>query len=205
MTTNRTTNNFDFLRFLAASFVIVTHGVTLLNRVGEDPFGKLSSNFFPMSFYGVRIFFIISGYLIAQSLEHSQGVIDYLWKRVLRLFPGLIVVVCLTVFVVGPLFTNLSFKEYFYAPATWNYLKTILIFRTGIKLPGVFQNNPYNSNVNGSLWTLAYEFSCYLALIIFHKAQIFSKRWLYIPLFILGMYFGFLNRYNNHGIPIYSL
>src|SRR5262249_47788584 len=34
------------------------------------------------------------------------------------------------------------------------------------KLPGVFEHNPYPYEVNGSLWTLAYEAACYTAVLL---------------------------------------
>jgi peptidoglycan/LPS O-acetylase OafA/YrhL len=185
--------------------VIITHSCTLLNRTNEDWLGKLSAGYFPFSFYGVRIFFIISGYLIAQSLENSTNLLDYIWKRVLRLFPGLIVVVCFSVFIIGPVFTSLSWQNYFQDTLTWRYFRTILIFRLENKLPGVFDNAPSESIVNGSLWTLAYEFSCYLFLIVLQRLRLIKTNWIAIPLLLLLWVMDYHDQYNEHRIPMYGL
>ena len=82
----RQANNFDLLRILFAWFVIVSHSY-VLNGVGEsDPLGQLTSNYFILSFIGVKGFFVISGYLILQSLTRSKTVLDYVAKRMLRIF-----------------------------------------------------------------------------------------------------------------------
>lgn len=90
-------NNFDFLRLIFASLVIVTHSYALLGLVENDLFMQISQ-VYPFSYIAVRGFFVISGYLIFQSLIRSGSLISYFWNRFLRLFPALIVVLFLTVF-----------------------------------------------------------------------------------------------------------
>ena len=90
-------NNFDFLRLIFASFVIITHsyplsGIKECDFICQLTFGQVS-----FSYVGVKGFFVISGYLIFQSLQRSENIFDYFWKRLLRLFPALIVVLFLTV------------------------------------------------------------------------------------------------------------
>lgn len=78
-------NNFDFLRLLFAFFVIITHSFSLSGLRECDALCKITPNHINLSYLGVRGFFIISGYLIFQSLVRSKGLIDYYWKRILRL------------------------------------------------------------------------------------------------------------------------
>ena len=159
-------NNFHFLRFFAAALVMYGHAYPLTGRGNLDKIQELSLGVFPTAHMGVCIFFTISGYLIAKSLLSSSSSFNYLWKRLLRLIPGLTIATLFTILIVGPLATTFSLREYFTAPATFNYIKVLKLFPPYIDiLPGVFTNQP-SSNVNGSLWTLSYEFTCYIALLL---------------------------------------
>ncbi|MFN8285112.1 MAG: acyltransferase [Chitinophagales bacterium] len=163
---HRSNNNFDFIRFLAASFVIITHSQALLGHGGNDWLSSISRGTMQFSHLGVAIFFTISGYLIAQSLIRSKTYSGYLWKRFLRIFPGLAVVLLLLILLLGPVVGSLPLKEYFSSGQTWGVLLTLSLYKLNIVLPGVFSTNPMTNVINGSLWTLAYEFSFYLLLLV---------------------------------------
>ena len=64
-------NNFNFIRFIAASLVIFSHSFPLLMGIDEDPLRKLTGT----SFGGlaVDIFFITSGFLICKSFLSKPG------------------------------------------------------------------------------------------------------------------------------------
>jgi peptidoglycan/LPS O-acetylase OafA/YrhL len=111
----------------------------------------------------VWAFFGISGFLIAQSWTIDAHVWRYLAKRALRILPALLVVLLVTVFVIGPLFTTLALGEYLTHAGTWSYLLRNSVLFTASELPGVFVENAYPRQVNGSLWTLAPEAWAYLA------------------------------------------
>lgn len=151
-------NNVNILRFVAASTVIYYHMAVFLG------YGEIMVLGRPLGYVAVDIFFILSGYLIASSWTHSTSFASYLVRRVARIFPALIVVVLVTTFVIGPAFTTLSVSEYFSNPGTWKYLSLIVLAPIDNVLPGVFVDNPYPAAVNGSLWTLRYEFLMYLVL-----------------------------------------
>ncbi|MBP6639782.1 MAG: acyltransferase, partial [Bacteroidia bacterium] len=61
-------NNFDFLRLIFAIFVIITHLKPLSLRQEGDWLMSLTDDQLCFSYLGVRGFFIISGFLIFQSL-----------------------------------------------------------------------------------------------------------------------------------------
>ena len=149
-------NNINLLRFIAASVVIYYHMAILLGQPGYVIMGQ------GLGAIAVNIFFVLSGYLIASSWTHSSGFVSYLVRRAARIFPALIVVVLVTVFVIGPIFTTLSVGDYFGNPGTWKYLSVMLLSSTENVLPGVFEGLPYPAVVNGSLWSLRYEFLMYL-------------------------------------------
>ena len=151
-------NNANLLRFILASMVIYYHMGPLLGQPTVTIMGQ------GLGYVAVNGFFILSGFFIAGSWARSSGFAAYLIRRIARIFPGLIVVVLLTVFVLGPLMTTLSPGEYFSHPGTWRYLSIALLAPVDNVLPGVFESVPFPRGVNGSLWTLRYEFLMYLIL-----------------------------------------
>jgi peptidoglycan/LPS O-acetylase OafA/YrhL len=156
-------NNFDFLRLLFASFVLITHSYSLSGIKECDWLCQLTNGQVSFSSLGVKGFFIISGYLIFQSMERSKGFADYYRKRVLRLFPALIVVLLLTV-LLAPLIYQGPIP-YFKNDKVWTYLPNNLsLYKLQYNIPGVFDNNVYKGAINGSLWTIPYEFTMYVVL-----------------------------------------
>jgi len=124
---------------------------------------------------GVWIFFILSGYLIAASWGQYPRFNVFIAKRVLRIFPGLAVALLLTVIITGFFFTSLSAVDFFNHTSTITYFNNILLYNTQFSLPGVFTNNPFPGSVNGSLWTLAYEFTMYLMVGVLGSLGLLKK------------------------------
>jgi peptidoglycan/LPS O-acetylase OafA/YrhL len=159
-----TKNNFDFLRFVFALLVVVQHAYPLSgDTIASQWIYQWTDGQIDFSSIGLNGFFIISGYLIFQSLERSKSPGDYFWKRFLRLFPGLFVVLLLTIllapFVYESTVPYLSNREVFtYLP------KNISLYQLQYNIKGVFENNPHRWAINGSLWTICYEFTMYVLL-----------------------------------------
>lgn len=153
-------NNFNIIRFFAAFMVIYGHMSAVM---GAAAFPVLSQS---VSTIAVKIFFTVSGYLITKSYLSDSHFGRYMIRRSFRIFPALIALVLLTVFVIGPLITNLSPSEYFSHASTWAYFKN-LVLHPVYTLPGAFSGGPYPNVVNGSLWTLPAEFLMYLLLPVF--------------------------------------
>ena len=158
-------DNFDALRLLAAIVVLVGHGFVL---TGSRPVPSVLG--VPVHIIGLSVFFVISGYLISGSWQAGGGSARFLWHRVLRIFPALIVVIAVTVFVVGPLASTVDLGPYFASGETWRYLGNVSLVMT-YDLPGVFRTHPTTA-VNGSLWTLGVEFCCYLSVLGIGHASI---------------------------------
>ena len=108
----------------------------------------------------VYVFFILSGYLIAGSFERNS-VRAYFKKRSARIFPGLIASVLVCSLLLGPIFTTLPLNEYFTRVEFFKFLGNALLLPVDYVLPGVFENHP-TDKTNVSLWTLKYEFACYI-------------------------------------------
>ena len=156
---------FDFFRFVAASAVVFTHSFGVAeDRAGDEPLKQLT-HVLDFGILAVFTFFFISGFVVTQSYQNSASPGSYLLKRGARIMPGLILVTAVCALVVGPLVTSYSWRAYFLNSKFYQFLlNCVLIFRG--QLPGVFQGLPSGDHVNVSLWTIRYEVSCYLCLLV---------------------------------------
>lgn len=178
-------NNLDFIRFLSASLVIISHSSLITNN-GVDFLEKISRGQESIGGLSVSVFFIISGYLITSSYRKNNNFFKFILARCLRIFPALIPLFCLTVFIVGPLFTQLSLHEYF--NSSISYFKNILLYPllSPNTLPGViFSSSRVPDIVNGSLWTLAYEFFCYILIAVLGAIRLLRKEFMCIIFLVL--------------------
>jgi peptidoglycan/LPS O-acetylase OafA/YrhL len=163
MSLNRDDNRFDILRLLAAWLVLFSHCFPLGARAQSEPL-LATLGIDSLGGVGVAIFFVLSGYLVTLSLERSPNLLEFARRRVLRIYPGLIAICVLSVLVLGPLMTTLPQAAYWNHALTWNYLWTAGAWDIHYPLPGVFASNPLPYAINGSLWSLPYEITCYLVL-----------------------------------------
>jgi peptidoglycan/LPS O-acetylase OafA/YrhL len=152
-------NNFHLIRILGALAVIYGHAYPLTGVQGSPP--EILGH--PVHTFGLIMFFSISGFLVMKSLDQSRKVSGFFVKRVARIFPGLSVAVLMTVSVLGPAVSTLPANEYFANGKTISYLQNAWLFMA-YPLPGVFEDLPFPSVVNGSLWTIPVEVACYLVL-----------------------------------------
>jgi len=162
-------NNFDALRLIAALSVIFSHSFLIAQGTGANEWlNLLTGNQCMLGLAGVFVFFAISGFLVTQSFEQTQGPLRYLLKRCLRIFPGFIAVLLLTAFVLGPIVTTLPLSDYFSRFEPYRYVLSNLVFSLKAhELPGVmFVDNTVGLEVNGSLWSLGYEFEMYLMVLV---------------------------------------
>jgi len=156
-------NNFNFLRILFAIFVVITHSYNIAGDLQDDYLTRLTYGQVSFSFIGLSGFFIISGYLVFQSLSRSKNLFSYFKKRILRIFPALFVVLLLTVFL-GYFVYDSDFHSYITNVSVWTYLPRNFFLRSQDIIHGIFTKNPYGPAINGSLWSILYEFSFYIAL-----------------------------------------
>lgn len=168
------TNNFDAVRIIAALAVLVSHAFPLAHGTNwPQPLKVLSRGQTDLGSVAVLVFFVISGYLITQSFDRAPVATRFLKARCLRIFPALFVAVLLKTMLLGPAFTTLSTWAYFTDPATAIYaLGNASLLDIRYHLPGVFSSNPTPSIVNGSLWTLQYEFLMYLGVLALGKLKL---------------------------------
>lgn len=160
-------NSIGFLRFFFAASVIWSHAFGLTGDY--DPVGSLSHHALSAGLMAVSGFFVLSGFLITRSYEGVSGFGRFLWHRVLRIFPGFWVCLAVVAFVLAPLafvHEHGSLSGFFAAhpgPVSYVVTNALLTIRQG-GIDGLLGGLPYPFAFNGSLWTLAYEFACYLAV-----------------------------------------
>jgi peptidoglycan/LPS O-acetylase OafA/YrhL len=156
-------NGLNLVRLLLAYAVLVAHGWVLSGR-GEGPHLNGQS----MGGWSVFAFFAISGYLITGSrLTKPLG--DYLVLRVARIFPAFIVCLIVTALVFAPvsyLSAHGSIDGFLTTATTpFNYVFTNSALRiNAYDVAGTPSNVPYPGVWSGSLWTLYWEFYCYLII-----------------------------------------
>jgi peptidoglycan/LPS O-acetylase OafA/YrhL len=165
----RLENNFGALRLLFAILVILSHSFELID--GDRSREIATTVFHTLSFgeLGVYGFFLVSGYLVTKSFEKSCSVGEYVFKRILRIYPGYVVAFVLCVMAIGPFVGG---------RLTVSSSITVLLRIALLQPPemqGVFAGMPYPS-LNGSMWTIAYEFRCYLLVILLGVTGLLSKR-----------------------------
>jgi peptidoglycan/LPS O-acetylase OafA/YrhL len=152
---NGRANHFDAMRLSMAVAVIFGHSY-VLTQGGDfnEPISRFSRGFTYSGSIAVDVFFIMSGYLIARSWAADPNVIRFLKKRALRIFPGYIVAVALSIFVVYPFASG--------GIARWRALVNAGILMRPLGSPDAFISNSYPRVINGSLWSIRYEVMCYV-------------------------------------------
>lgn len=211
-------NNFNLIRFIAASLVLFTHSFILSQGTeANDPLTLTIG--LPCSRIGVDVFFIVSGFLVTSSYFSRNNILAFLWARILRIYPALILNTVFCVLVIGTYFTTLNIQEYLFNDQTLKYLikNSVLFWNVEFNLPGVFTSNPYKEAVNGSLWTLPFEvklyviLACILILLAYlgRRFKFISVRYiiLFLCIFSLGLnlFYIFNNDDSHHFVRFFSL
>ncbi len=151
-------NSLNFLRLAFATAVIVSHARPL-GGFGHDTAIARQT----IGTWAVMGFFAISGYLIAASRMHT-GLVEFFARRILRIYPAFVVCLLAVAFVFAPLSTLTGSGSYSPAGGV-----SYVLHNLGLKIevdgiPGTLTGAPYGSAWDGSLWTLFYEFVCYIAI-----------------------------------------
>ncbi|NIH82152.1 acyltransferase family protein [Amycolatopsis viridis] len=165
---------FASLRLIGASMVVIEHSFPLVNP--ERLWMLPQSWQISPGYFALMGFFAMSGFQITDSWTRDASWWRYAVKRVLRIWPPLLVVVMVTAFVIGPLVTLVDQAEYWRDPATWGYVvHNAAMYPLQHLLPGVFANNPYPWSANGSLWTLPMETTGYALVLVAGLAGLLAR------------------------------
>lgn len=166
-------NNIDFLRLGFALMVVFAHSFVVTGG-GADPFGLLTRGQATGGTIAVDAFFILSGFLIAGSYDRSSSVFSFLKKRIVRIYPAFLVVTLVAALCVVPLAGG-------QLEGRGALGKTALVIASIVRLKdietlGTFATNPYPHVVNASLWTVSYEFVCYLGVALLGVTMFLHRR-----------------------------
>lgn len=168
-------NNFDALRLALAVLVVFSHSYPLLwGDDAREPLARLTGGQVTGGGVAVSGFFLLSGFLIARSWERSAGLADYLGRRALRIYPGFLVAVAVSALAVGPL-TAADPAAYRRAFDVGRFVRDALNL-DGVAAPPMFAGNP-SAAANGSLWSIRFEFVCYLGVAALGLAGALRRRW----------------------------
>lgn len=148
-------NNFAILHFIGALMVVYGHQWALL---GGSPPAWLGNS---VSTLGVKMIFVITGFLITQSYLRECRFGRYMLRRLIRIYPALIFCVVGSTILLS-IVSTLPSETYF--RWSWRYMADNLLLRPNYALPGVFESNIYPGAVNGSLWTMPVEVSMYVVV-----------------------------------------
>ncbi|MGH8216835.1 MAG: acyltransferase family protein, partial [Rhodanobacteraceae bacterium] len=164
-------NNFDAIRLVAALLVLCSHQLFFLGMaqptLGGHTLGELA----------VMMFFVISGYLVAESWYRDPHLVRFILRRFLRLWPAL-AVATVVIALVSLLVTSMPLGDYL-GGVSRHFIARNLQLRIVYELPGVFTagSSAAMSAVNGSWWTIPVEAKCYLYLALLGLIGL-RRRWL---------------------------
>jgi len=189
-------NNIGFLRLLFASFVIVGHAPELIdgNRTREP----LTCIFHTLSLGEISVdaFFLLSGYLITASATRSPSITDYFSRRISRIYPAYTSAFLILMFVLGPC---LGIKP---EPILEIILRILLLQppdNTTQLAPLHYQN------LDGAMWTISYEFHCYLFLALLNMYGFCRRRHLMAIIATILAVAAFGATYDNPKAVLHSL
>lgn len=176
-------NNFDFLRLTLSILVIFSHSYPLATgSEAVEPFNLMTRHQVTGGHMAVDLFFIISGFLIAASYERSSSVASFMKKRVFRIYPAFVVVMLWGLFAVLPASGG-------HTVATSTVSRTFDFILQTIRLQdlhyeGAFAGNPTPGPVNGSVWSIQYEFWCYIGVAILGLTGLLRSNRVLVGLFL---------------------
>ncbi len=175
-------SGFDYMRLGLALLVIFFHSLEFTSQdvalrfLVARPFNVLDLSIVPM-------FFALSGFLVAGSLDRARSLIDFIGLRVLRIFPALAVDTLFSALVLGLALTALPPQVYLSSPGFRAYFLN-MFGDIHYHLPGVFGSNPHPM-VNAQLWTIPYELGCYLTFVGLTLAGVYRRRAIFLAVTLL--------------------
>ena len=176
----------DVFRFIAIFLVIFFHYFSAFARPGiEVPHSSPYSEFilFKYGYLGVELFFMISGFVIFLTLENCRSIKSFFIKRIIRLFPAMLVCSVFTYIAVSLIDHDMRFPG-LHRPLE-SFLPSLTFTDTFIWEPILGKKVGY---IDGAYWSLAVEVKFYIlsACLYFIDKKNFLRNWLLLSLFSVG-------------------
>ncbi len=165
-------NSFTFLRLAFALAVVFSHAF-ILGGFGQDPLSRYSHGQIRIGEMAVMCFFVVSGFLITGSALRQPSIGRFALNRAARILPGFWAVQLLTVFVLTPEVMIAHYGSdigYFDSIVIGPNSATSYLWKNAgfrmlqYPITNLFHRNPGGDAINGSLWSLAPEVTCYVCL-----------------------------------------
>lgn len=160
----------DLLRFIAAFSVMVyhfTYRAPMIDHIGGIPFPELDwwTRYLHL---GVRLFFMISGFVICYSAD-GKTALQFAWSRVVRLYPAYLLCVTLTFFVCR------EFWQPYFTLGVKDWLVNLTMMQEYMKVEHV--DPPY--------WTLTEELHFYALMFMLLLTGQSHRRLLFVTVWML--------------------
>ena len=204
----RGANSLNFLRLVLASMVIVSHCSDIGGFGDQRILGNQT-----LGSFAVDGFFGISGFLIcASALRHTRGsgrvagVGRYLWDRVLRIYPAFWVCLIVTAAIfgiIGWLHVHPTLSGYVHhsdGPFYYIFANATLVMREYL-ISGTPSHVPNSGGWDASLWTLEWEFLCYIGIGLLALVGLLARRRVVFFLAVLAWLLEFLMYLHAHVVP----
>jgi peptidoglycan/LPS O-acetylase OafA/YrhL len=181
--TSSRVNEIDFLRFFAAIAVVFWHYAAYGFASGRSPVGyPLLAPVASFGFYGVNLFFMISGFVILMTASDGN-LAKFISSRITRLYPAFWV--CCTITLVVILLADFS-----------DVRKTLSLYVINMTmLSGFFKV----ASLDGSYWSLFVEiqFYAFIACLLFFKqikhAELYIIAWLISNIGLLAFNYNWMH------------
>ena len=170
-------NRLNAIRLVLASVVILGHAWPLTGADGPS--------LVFLSDVAVNGFFVLSGYLIAESRVRTT-LVPYLWRRFLRIYPAFLVSLLVVAVVFAPLAAAIEGRPLDLASAAGFVLSNADLRMSQWGIDGTLTAVPAPDSWNGSLWTLFYEALAYVLIGLVLSVAVAARhaRWVLPGMFL---------------------
>ncbi len=170
-------NALNAWRLVMATGVILCHSWPLTGRyVSFEPAHQLLRDVW------VDGFFAMSGFLITWSWFRNPKLRTFFIARGLRIMPGFWVCLAVIAFVIAPLSVAIQGGSPTRLLLSWEPIRYVLsnsaLVMAKHDVGGTPQGIPWPGQWDGSLWTLAFEMLCYIAIAVLGVTGLLRRKWL---------------------------